>query len=115
MIAEAATCRCSQGKESKKRGRERGGRGRREQDEKGRVSREKCQSVDRSKEEIEDLYGSLTFRTVHVSDPVSQLFLRQRFVYVPEVSSGKLRRGLYFLVVPFRAVFVFALAVLFFR
>ncbi|KYQ48041.1 hypothetical protein ALC60_13001 [Trachymyrmex zeteki] len=41
----------------------------------------------RSKEGIEDLYGSLTFRTVHVSDPVSQLFLRQRFVYVPEVSS----------------------------
>lgn len=44
----------------------------------------------RSKEEIEDLYGSLTFRTVHVSDPVSQLFLRQRFVYVPEVSNGHL-------------------------
>ncbi|KYM79969.1 hypothetical protein ALC53_09495 [Atta colombica] len=52
-----------------------------------RTPRKRGKSVDtRSKEKIEDLYGSLTFRTVHVSDPVSQLFLRQRFVYVPEVS-----------------------------
>ncbi|EFN80381.1 hypothetical protein EAI_14727 [Harpegnathos saltator] len=39
----------------------------------------------RSREAIEDLNGSLTFRTVYVSDSVFQLFLRQRSVYIPEV------------------------------
>ncbi|KYN36034.1 hypothetical protein ALC56_09570 [Trachymyrmex septentrionalis] len=60
------------------------------------TAKKRGKSVDaRSKEKIEDLYRSLTFRTVHVSDPVSQLFLRQRFVYVPEVSRTRMMKKMF--------------------
>lgn len=73
-------------KEAKKK-RERERRRTRERESESREVLERGHEIERK---IEDLYRSLTFRTVHVSDPVSQLFLRQRFVYVPEVSNGYL-------------------------